>query len=133
MREGVIFGRPVRMQGGPFALMAYRREFGADLLADALAAYRRDGGDVAAFLQIAWAMAKTADEETSPYAEWLREFDPREFTLGDAAQAVGVIDSAVAAELFRRGKARRARRWLARRMESLAHRLGARASRLLAG
>lgn len=121
------------MQGSVWAMAEYRREFRADLLADAAAIYRGESMDVCAMLQIAWAMARAADESVSPYEEWLREFDSRLFALGDAAGAVGVIDSAVAAELFRHGKARRAREWFARRVGSLAQRLGARADRLLAG
>lgn len=133
MVEGIIFGRPVRMQGGPFALMAYRREFGRDLMADLVAAYRAGDVDVCAFLQAAWAMAQCADEATSPYVTWLREFDAREFTLGDAAGTVGVIDSAVTAELFRPREAGRARRRLAGSLGSLAHRIGALSLRVLRG
>ena len=133
MVEGIIFGRPVRMQGGPFALAAYRREFGRDLMADLVSAYRADDTDVCAFLQAAWAMARCADDSTSPYVKWLREFDAREFTLGDAAGTVGVIDSAVTAELFRPREAGRPRRWLAGSLGSLAHRLGALSLRILRG
>lgn len=133
MVEGIIFGRPVRMQGGPFALAAYRREFGRDLMADLVSAYRADDTDVCAFLQAAWAMARCADDSTSPYVKWLREFDAREFTLGDAAGTVGVIDSAVTAELFRPREAGRPRRWLAGSLGSLAHRLGALSMRVLRG
>lgn len=133
MVEGIIFGRPVRMQGGPFALAAYRREFGRDLMADLVAAYKDDDTDVCAFLQAAWAMARCADDSTSPYVKWLREFDAREFTLGDAAETVGVIDSAVTAELFRPREAGRARRRLAGSLGSLAHRLGALSLRVLRG
>ncbi len=131
MRRGVIFGREVAMQGSVWAMAEYRREFHADLLADAAAAYGEGRADVCAMLQIAWAMARAADGSTSPYTEWLREFDPRLFALGDAAGAVGVIDSAISAELFRVGAAGRARRWLAGRVGSLAQRLGARADGLL--
>lgn len=135
MREGIVYGRPVEMQGGPFALMAYRREFGTDMLSDLIEAYRggADGADdVCAFLQAAWAMAKCADESTSPYPEWLREFDPRLFTLGDTAGAVGVIDSAIAAELFRGGAARgRLGRVAAGWLGAVAHRLRAGQARLL--
>ncbi len=133
MRRGVIFGREVEMQGSVWALAEYRREFGADLFADAAGAYEGGSPDVCVMLQIAWAMARSADESTSPYVEWLREFDSRLFALGDVSGAVGVIDSAIAAELFRVGSTRRARRRLARLLGSLAKRLGARADRLLAG
>lgn len=136
MYEGVVYGRAVAMQGGPFAQMAYRREFGSDLLTDLIGAYGAAadgaGDDANAWLQAAWAMAKCADESTRPYPQWLREFDPRLFTLGDTAEAIGVIDSAIAAELFRGGEAGLpARRRIARRLGALAHRIDARQARLL--
>lgn len=135
MVTGEIYGRRVRMQGSVWAMAAYRREFGSDMLSDALAIYRAGEADVCGLLQLAWAMARSADDSVPRYEQWLREFDPRLFAIGDTAGAVGVIDSAVSAELFRdrqAGWAVRARRWAGRRLGSLARRIGARADRLLA-
>ena len=131
MVTGEIYGRPVDMQGGPLALVNYRGEFGTDLMTDAIGAFGDGTPDIAVLLQIAWAMAKTADDAVSPFPKWIREFDSREFTLGDTAGAVGVIDSAISAELFRGRPSRRIRRGLGRRLDSLATRLGRCADGLL--
>lgn len=122
MRRGTIFGREVEMQGGPYALAAYRREFSAPLFSDLAKAYEEAPPDLATLLQVAWAMAKTADDATSPYLEWLREFDSREFTLADTAEVTGVIYSAISAELFRGGKTRGWRRCAVRLLGRLERR-----------
>lgn len=132
MVTGEIYGRTVSMQGGPFALVAYKREFGTDLMADAIEAVKGDAPDISALLQVAWAMAKTHDERTSAFPQWVREFDPREFTLGDTASTLGVIDSAMNAELFRCRATSRVRRWFGRRLDALAKYLGRSADGLLA-
>ena len=131
MIKAVIYGREVKLQGSPYTLLAYRSEFDGDLFKAILSAYEAQPPDMSLLLQVAWAMARTCDDEVPAYAEWLRGFDPDSFALGDAG-ALGVIDSAISAELFRRTKAGRARRWLGRRVDALAKRAGALADRLLA-
>lgn len=54
----------------------------------------------------------------------------KEFSLGDGA-ALEVIDSAVAAELFRRRETGRLRRWISRRLERLAELARALSARVL--
>lgn len=137
------------MQGSPYTVLVYKQAFGGDLMRDLVASYggnassedglcesdeREEGNaipEVSTFLQVAWAMARTHSDEVPDYPDWLRAFDPREFSLGDGS-ALEVIDSAIAAELFRHRKAGRARRWLARRMERLAKLARALAYRLRA-
>lgn len=130
MVEVVVWGRVLRLQGSPVTLLEYRREFGADMLADLQTAYGRGtyGGD---FLKFAWAMAKTAEPESSPFEKWLHEFSPDAFSLEDAPWEV--IDSALAAEMFRGAAACEAgkfRRWLARRMGGVAKRFSLAQARL---
>lgn len=125
MRKAVIFGREVAMQGSPWTLVEYRRAFGSDLLRDVMAAYSQTPPDMAAILQVVWAMARTYDEETPGFEEWIRGFDPKEFAL-EEAEWLGKADGAISAELFRGRKAgarERARRWAARRLGALAKRL----------
>ena len=131
MRRATIYGRDVAMQGSPYTLLVYRTAFGGDLFRDVAAAYGETPPDVSVLLQAAWAMARTIDDSVSDYPDWLREFDPKTFALGDAG-AWAVIDSAVCAELFRRKETGRIGKWIARRMGSVAKRLGALADRLLA-
>lgn len=114
------------MQGSPLTYLHYRREFGGDLGADLVAAYSKGSADVETMLRFAWAMAKTHDPSTSPYEGWLSEFDPEEFSA--LQSPVGVVDSAVVAELFRVRKAtwlERLKRRIARWLDRLSERLGA--------
>lgn len=130
MQRGTIWGREICFQGGPIAYVVYRKAFGGDLARDILDAYRDDGVTVEQFLRFAWTMARTYDPATSDYEDWLREFDPEGFSVADSP--VGVIDSAICAELFRirqTGRAARAfgraRRALSRWLGRLSQRLGA--------
>lgn len=128
MQRGIIWGREVCMQGGPLSYLVYRREFGGDLSLDLLEAYKSGQATVETFLRFAWTMAKTYDESTSPYEDWLREFSPEGFSVADSP--VGVIDSAITAELFRLGSPGRASRWLRRRRAALSRWLGRVSKRL---
>ena len=126
MRRGVIWGREVCMQGSPLTYLHYKREFGGDLGQDLVVTYSKGSADAETMLRFAWAMAKTHDPSTSPYEDWLAEFDPEGFSA--LQSPVEVVDSAVVAELFRVRKAgrwRRFRRWLARLLGRLQERLGA--------
>lgn len=126
MVSGTIWGREVMMQGSPLTYLHYKREFGGDLGADLAEAYTRGSADTETMLRFAWAMARTHDASTSPYEDWLAEFDLEGFSA--LQSPVGVIDSAVCAELFRVREAtwlERLRRRIARWLGSLSQRLGA--------
>lgn len=126
MRHATIWGRELAMQGSPITLLHYRREFGSDLQDDLVEAYTGGGNPLPCLVRVLWAMCATVDPGISHYEQWLGEFPAGGFDLKEPV--AGVIDSAIAAELFRRGKtgrAARARRWLARRLGSLSRRLDA--------
>ncbi len=132
------------MQGSPYTLLVYKQAFGGDLMKDLVGAYSSEAAsadedldeagssvpEMSTFLQVAWAMARTHSDDIPDYPDWLRAFDPKEFSLGDGA-ALEVIDSAVAAELFRRRETGRLRRWISRRLERLAELARALSARVL--
>ena len=97
-----IFGRDVEMQGSPWTMVVYRREFGGDLVSDIVEAYKSERIALADWLGFAWAMCRTHSDDVEPFDEWCRGFP--DFTLGDGegAAAASVIGSAIEAELFRR-------------------------------
>lgn len=128
MQRGIIWGREVRMQGGPLSYLVYRREFGGDLPTDLLSAYTKGQATVETFLRFAWTMARTHDPETSDYETWLGEFEPQDFTVAESPMEV--IDSAIQAELFRHGAASRARRLARRIRRALSRWLGRLSQRL---
>lgn len=136
MQRGIIWGREVKMQGGPLSYLVYKREFDGDLALDLLAVYQRGEATVEEFLRFAWTMARTYDPEVSPYEAWLAEFDLEEFSVVDSP--VGVIDSAINAELFRnyetsaiRRLARRIRRAVSRWLGALSRHIGSSEHRVL--
>lgn len=122
MQRGVIWGREVCMQGGPLSYLVYKREFGGDLALDILEVYKSGSAPVEAFLRFAWTMARTYDKSVSPYETWLGEFDLEGFSIAESP--VGVIDSAISAELFRFGPSRRTARVLRRARRAVARWLG---------
>lgn len=128
MQRGIIWGREVRMQGGPLSYLVYKREFGGDLALDLLEAYRSGKATVETFLRFAWTMARTYDASVSPYETWLGEFDLEGFSVAESP--VGVIDSAISAELFRFGSSRRAARAVRRARRAIARWLGRISQRL---
>ena len=97
MVDVVIWSRVLRLQGSPYTLLEYAREFNSDMLTDMQEVYKR-GTFGTEFLQFAWAMNKTADPSVSHYEKWLKEFSPEAFNLEDAPWEV--IDSALNAEMF---------------------------------
>lgn len=118
------------MQGSPYTLLVYRQAFGGDLMTDLVGAYGQSDAEeneppgsivpeVSTFLQVAWAMARTHSDEVPDYPDWLRSFDPREFSLGDNA-SLEVIDSAIAAELFCQRQTGLIRQWISKQLERLA-------------
>ena len=128
MQRGVIWGREVEMQGGPLSYLVYKREFDRDLALDLVETYKSERMATEDFLRYAWTMARTYDDSVSGYEEWLSEFDYREFSIADSP--IGVIDSAISAELFRAPKATRAKRLLDRVKRALARWLGALSRRI---
>lgn len=128
MKRGIIWGREVKMQGGPLSYLVYKREFDGDLAQDILNAYKADSVTVETFLRFAWTMARTYDPAVSGYEEWLGEFDVASFSIADSP--IGVIDSAINAELFRSFPTSRAGRLLRRIRAAVARWLGRLSERL---
>lgn len=134
MVRGTIWGREVEMQGSPLTYLWYKREFGGDLGQDLADTYAKGKADSETMLRFAWAMAKTHDPSISGYEGWLSEFDPEEFSV--LQPPVGVVDSAVVAELFRVRQAtfaERVRGRIARWLDRLSKRARPEAPRLLPG
>lgn len=129
MRRATIYGREVEMQGSPYTFYVYRKAFEGDLLKAIITAYQESPIDVSLLLQVVWAMAKTHDDETPEYIDWLREFDPEEFAVNEL-DWVGEVDGAISAELFRNEKTGRAYRFIRRIRRAVARRMGALAKRL---
>lgn len=120
------FGRTFDVQGSPYTLLVFREEFD-DELTDHLSKSYEDSSSVPleAQMRVLWAMARTADESVPSYPSWLEGFPEASFSLGDVA-SMGVIDSAIHAELFRgteAGVVWRARWAAARLLERLAKRI----------
>lgn len=110
------------VQGSPWALFIYQREFAeggkkADWYADYERAYSKvaelptnDDGtfenplkfieaiDALFLLKTAWAMAKNADDATPPFEEWARGIDA---SLAPIAPWKLEVNAAINAELFR--------------------------------
>ena len=126
-----IFGREMKLQGSPVTLVEYQREFSSDLMHDLVKAYAQGFINSAIMLQIAWAMARTHEPETSKFDDWLKEFDRDQFNILDA-DFLGVVDSAINAELFRGRTTRKSRfrRWLKRLLERISKRFSSTANRL---
>ena len=83
-------------------------------------------------LQIAWAMARTYDKETSAFEKWITEFDNEQFNLLNA-DFLEVVDSAINAELFRGGATRKEhkiRKWFKGLLERVSKHFGRLANRL---
>lgn len=127
MQHVTVWGRELDLQGSPLTLLAYRKEFDGDLSEAITNLFRSDSEIlVEPMLRIVWAMAKTADSDTSPYEEWLDEFPDGEFDVLNPP--LEVIISAFNAELFRTRKTsfiERVKERLARLLERVAKRLRA--------
>ena len=121
----------MKLQGSPVTLVEYQREFSSDLMHDLVSAYSKGFINSAIMLQIAWAMARTHEPETSKFDDWLKEFDCGQFNILDA-DFLGVVDSAINAELFRGRTTRKSRfrRWLKRLLERISKRFSSTANRL---
>lgn len=124
MLDVEVFGRRLRLQGSPLTLLVYEEEFGEELTQGLAKAY--EGAEfvpVGAQMKFVWALCKTADDDVRGFEDWLREFPDEAFSL--AGGTLGVIDSAIHAELFRGPKTRWQRiRWaVSETLERLAKRV----------
>lgn len=107
MREITLDGQVLRVRATPLALLFYRQEFKADLIAD-LVSLQSVGKDLAGFnsvlfLQIMWAMAKAdAPAGFPPFATWLGTLES--FDFGDKDLIMGLIQEATDGFFRRSGK-----------------------------
>ncbi|MBQ2680450.1 MAG: hypothetical protein IJF97_00785 [Eggerthellaceae bacterium] len=128
MRTVEILGRRLELQGSPYTLLVFREEFGGDLFAHLNDVARSETVDIEGYLRVIWAMNATVTDKAGCYAEWLRAFDAGEFSIEEGVGCVPVMDSAIAAEMFRGRKTgiiARLKRQLSRLLGSLSGRLGA--------
>ena len=104
------------MQGSPYTLLVYKQAFGSDLMRDLVEAY--GPSDASALDEDgAWALTGYYEVRYSPAG--LRSSEPRASSVGEST-TLEVIDSAIAAELFRHEQTGRIKRWISRRLERLA-------------
>jgi hypothetical protein len=101
MRRGILFGRDVQMAGSPLALLYFREEFDTSLPSYISEIYKHKPLDCEEFLRVAWALAKVCDKDIPSYEEWLDEFPDEAFSLLGSGECISVIDSVIAAEMFR--------------------------------
>ena len=107
MREISLDGQTLRVRATPLALLFYRQEFGADLIAD-LVSLQSVEKDLASFnsvlfLQLLWAMAKADAPAGFPsFAAWLGSLES--FDFGDKDLVLGIIQEATAGFFRRSGK-----------------------------
>ena len=112
MREITLDGQTLRVRATPLALLFYRQEFGADLIAG-LISLQSAGKDPASFnsvlfLQLLWAMAKADAPAGFPSFEaWLGTLES--FDFGDKELIVAVIREAADGFFRRSGKQLRER------------------------
>lgn len=100
MLEVEVYGCELRLQGSPLTLLVYEEEFGQELTQALAEAYEsKDFVPLGAQMRFLWALCKTADNSIPHFEEWLRAFPGDAFTL--AGGTLGVINSAIHAELFR--------------------------------
>ncbi len=98
MKRVTIWGKRIDLQGSPLTLLIFKKAFGTDLTKHLNDAYHKNQLDIEDFLRVAWAMAKTNNDATPEYEEWLASFDQKLFKLSDIP--IGVINSAIEAEFF---------------------------------
>lgn len=106
MYRGYIYGRDLCMTGSPYALLAFKREFGESLPDIVKHIQRRfaetDEIDIISLLGVCWAMCKShADYGTPCFAQWLADFDDADIdNVDEAVMAFDQIWSALEAELM---------------------------------
>ena len=75
-----ISGRPVRFKSTGATMLKYKMQFGREFVADVAKLDKVKGGDIddldlTMCYQIAWVLAKTADNTIPELIEWLDSFD----------------------------------------------------------
>lgn len=98
MRDIKIGDKTVRVTASPVTLYIYKKEFGTDLVGDLLSLeeleYDPSALDSIKFLQMAWAMAKTANMPNNfpDFVTWLSEFDYVDFS--EDSMMTGIVEEA---------------------------------------
>lgn len=108
MYRGTIWGRTVRMSGSPLSMLVFRREFGgdfSDFVNETLQQLKAEDGkeihpDPVDFLQIAWTMAKTYDDDLSDFEDWLDEFPDNAFDARLGLECLPEILDAITQEII---------------------------------
>ena len=109
MRELQIGDKTLRVRANPLALLFYRQEFNADLIAGLMAMQNMQTDltafDSVTFLQVVWAMAKADSPQGFPgFESWLAGLEG--FDFSDADMMTAVVEEAT--DGFFRGAATRA-------------------------
>ena len=101
MRIIKIGEQDISVQGGPWALVLYEREFSpehSDFFEDAKKYCPADDLPNPMFLlRIAWAMARNADDSFPPFDRWAKSLD---VSLQKGSDWSGEVISAINAEIF---------------------------------
>lgn len=98
MRDIKIGDKTVRVTASPVTLFIYKKEFGTDLVGDLIGLQTLENDpstmDSTKFLQMAWAMAKTANLPDSfpDFVTWLNEFGYVDFS--DENMMMGIVEEA---------------------------------------
>ena len=98
MRDIKIGNKTVRVTASPVTLFIYKKEFGTDLIGDLLELQTLEQDpttiDSVNFLQMAWAMAKTANIPNNfpDFTTWLSEFEYVDFS--DENMMMGIVEEA---------------------------------------
>lgn len=98
MRDIKIGDKTVRVAATPVTLFIYKKEFGTDLVGDLIGLQTLENDpstmDSTKFLQMAWAMAKTANMPNNfpDFVTWLSEFDYVDFS--DDSMMTGIVEEA---------------------------------------
>lgn len=98
MRDIKIGDKTVRVAATPVTLFIYKKEFGTDLIGDLLGLQTLEHDpttiDSVKFLQMTWAMAKTANMPNSfpDFTTWLSEFEYVDFS--DENMMTGIVEEA---------------------------------------
>ncbi len=97
MREVKIGGKNYRVVASPITLFFYKKEFKTDLIGDMMS-FQSLEDDITTFdstilLQMAWAMAKTANNgKLVNFEQWLGELEYIDFS--DDTMTLGIVEEA---------------------------------------
>ncbi|WP_165055035.1 MULTISPECIES: hypothetical protein [unclassified Adlercreutzia] len=109
MYRGIVYGRDLCMAGSPYALLAFKREFGESLPNIARLVQLRyataEEIDIPSLLGICWAMCKSFDDHNTPgFDQWYADFNFKggeiPDDIGEAVIALDQIWTAVEQELM---------------------------------